>query len=146
LYHKSDIPPPSQTTSASEASDDDNNEYAPGHMPVPDFEALAWDIQNRASRHVDTPPAGRPRHRGGRNGGAGTMGPSPNEMCTGGRAAFAVLDREGVIATCQSMTTPWAIERAERARQQQGEGGDRRWGGGQGRVGGDAIIGSVGSF
>jgi len=99
LYHKSDIPPPSQTTSASEASDDDNNEYAPGHMPVPDVEALAWDIQNRAS-----------------------------------------------LATCQSMTTPWAIERAERARQQQGEGGDRRWGGGQGRVGGDAIIGSVGSF
>jgi hypothetical protein len=35
--------------SASEASDDDFNTYAPGHMPMPDFEALARDIQNRAS-------------------------------------------------------------------------------------------------
>jgi hypothetical protein len=30
--------------SASEASDDDDDEYAPGQMPVPDFEALARDI------------------------------------------------------------------------------------------------------
>ena len=39
--------------SASEASDDNNfNQYAPGHMPMPDFEALARDIQNRTSHHV----------------------------------------------------------------------------------------------
>jgi hypothetical protein len=39
--------------SASEASDNDFNKYAPGHMPMPDFEALlARDIQNRASRRV----------------------------------------------------------------------------------------------
>ncbi len=38
--------------SASEASDVDINEYDPGHMPMPDFEALAWDIQNRASHRV----------------------------------------------------------------------------------------------
>jgi hypothetical protein len=39
--------------SVSESSDDNNDEqYAPGHMPVPDFEALAWDIQNRASHRV----------------------------------------------------------------------------------------------
>jgi hypothetical protein len=37
--------------SASEASDNDINEYAPGHMPMPDFKALARDIQNRASHH-----------------------------------------------------------------------------------------------
>jgi hypothetical protein len=38
--------------SASEASDDEFNKYAPGHMPMPDFKALARDIQNRASRRV----------------------------------------------------------------------------------------------
>jgi hypothetical protein len=39
--------------SASKASDDDDlTQYAPGHMPIPDFEALAWDIQNRVSCHV----------------------------------------------------------------------------------------------
>jgi hypothetical protein len=38
------------SVSASEASDDDDfSQYAPGHMPVPDFEAFAWNIQNRAS-------------------------------------------------------------------------------------------------
>jgi hypothetical protein len=41
------------TVFASEVSyDDDFSQYAPGHMPMPDFEALARDIQNRASRHV----------------------------------------------------------------------------------------------
>ena len=35
--------------SVSKASEDDFNTYAPGHMPMPDFEALARDIQNRAS-------------------------------------------------------------------------------------------------
>ena len=41
------------SVSASEASnDDDFSQYAPGHMPMPDFEALARDIQNRASRRV----------------------------------------------------------------------------------------------
>ena len=39
--------------SVSESSaNDDDKQYAPGHMPVPDFEALARDIQNRASHHV----------------------------------------------------------------------------------------------
>ncbi len=38
-------------------------------------------------------------------------------------AALAASDHEGVIATCRSMLAPWAIERAERARQHQGEGG-----------------------
>ena len=32
--------------SASEASDNDLTQYALGHMPMPDFEALARDIQN----------------------------------------------------------------------------------------------------
>jgi len=36
--------------SASEVSDGDISEYAPGHMPMPDFEALTRDIQNWASR------------------------------------------------------------------------------------------------
>ena len=41
------------SVSASEATDDDDySQYAPGHMPMPDFEALARDIQNRASRRV----------------------------------------------------------------------------------------------
>ena len=41
------------SVSTSEASDDDDfSQYAPGHMPMPDFEALARDIQNRASRRV----------------------------------------------------------------------------------------------
>jgi hypothetical protein len=39
--------------SASEVSDnDDFIQYAPGHMPMPDFEEMARDIQNRASRRV----------------------------------------------------------------------------------------------
>ena len=38
--------------SASKASDDNVNKYAPGHMPMPDFEALGRDIQNRASHRV----------------------------------------------------------------------------------------------
>jgi len=43
--------------SASEASDvddddDDFSQYAPCHMPKPDFEALARDIQNRTSHRV----------------------------------------------------------------------------------------------
>jgi hypothetical protein len=38
--------------SANVLSDDDISEDEPGHMP--DFEALARDIQNRASRHVGT--------------------------------------------------------------------------------------------
>ncbi len=39
--------------SASEASsNDDFNQYAPGHMHMPDFKALARDIQNQASHHV----------------------------------------------------------------------------------------------
>ena len=39
--------------SASKVSDDDDfNQYAPGHMPMPDFKALAQYIQNRASHRV----------------------------------------------------------------------------------------------
>jgi hypothetical protein len=38
--------------SASKASNEDFNEYALGHMPMPDFEALARDIKNRASHRV----------------------------------------------------------------------------------------------
>ena len=34
------------------SSDEDDQQYALGHMPVPDFEALARDIQNRASHRV----------------------------------------------------------------------------------------------
>jgi hypothetical protein len=104
--------------SASEASDDDEDEYALGHMPVPDFEALAWDIQNRASRRVGAPPARRPRHHGGHDGGAGAVGPSPNKGCVGGSGTRRVgpggrhrhmpvhdgalgdrESREGVVAT-----------------------------------------------
>ena len=45
--------PTTKTMSACEASDDDDfNQYAPGHMPMPDFEALARYIQNRASHRV----------------------------------------------------------------------------------------------
>jgi len=41
--------------SFSESSDDDDfSQYAPGHMPMPDFEALARDIQNWASHLVGT--------------------------------------------------------------------------------------------
>ena len=87
--HSTQLPPsppplPPQTMSTSEASDDHFNKYAPGHMPMPDFEALAQDIQNRVSRCVGALPARRPRHRGGRDGGAGAMGPSPDELCAGG--------------------------------------------------------------
>ncbi len=34
------------------SNDEDFNQYAPGHMLVPDFKALAQDIQNRASHCV----------------------------------------------------------------------------------------------
>ena len=42
------------SVSASKVSDDDDDfaQYVPGHMPMPDFEALARDIQNRASCRV----------------------------------------------------------------------------------------------
>ena len=39
----------------------------------------------------------------------------PPTMCARAGAALAALDREGVIATCRSMTVPWAMEREERA-------------------------------
>ncbi len=42
--------PPPQTMSVSEASDNDINEYSPGHMPMPDFKALAWDCPERLAR------------------------------------------------------------------------------------------------
>ena len=56
----------------------------------------------------------------------------PPTSCARVGAALAASDREGVIATCRSMTLPWAIKRVERARQQQGEGGIT----GGGRTGG----------
>ena len=62
-------------------------------MPVPDFEALVRDIQNRASRRVGAPPARRPRHCGGQDGGAGAMGPSPEEVCAGGSGTHPVGSR-----------------------------------------------------
>jgi len=34
------------------SSDEDDQQYAPGNMPVLDFEALAREIQNRASHRV----------------------------------------------------------------------------------------------
>jgi hypothetical protein len=34
------------------SNEEDFNQYAPGHMLMPDFEALAQDIQNRASHCV----------------------------------------------------------------------------------------------
>ena len=40
------------SVSASEVSNDNYSQYAPGHMPMPDSEALARDIQNRASHRV----------------------------------------------------------------------------------------------
>ena len=55
LPHPAPPPPlPPQTMSASEASGDDFNEYALDHMPMPDFKALARDIQNPASCHIGT--------------------------------------------------------------------------------------------
>ncbi len=36
--------------------------------------------------------------------------------------AFAVSERNSVVATCQFVTAPWAIKRADRAQQQQGRG------------------------
>ena len=57
--------------------------------------------------------------------------PPTREAQTG--AALAASDWEGVDAACQSMTTPWAIERAG-GRDGNGEGGVA--GGGRGR--GDA--------
>jgi hypothetical protein len=40
---------PPKMMSASEASDNNISEDVLGHMAMPDFEALAWDIQNLAS-------------------------------------------------------------------------------------------------
>ena len=52
----------------------------------------------------------------------------PPTRCALVGAAPTALDREGFIATCRSMTAPWAIKRVERARKQKGEGGNRRGG------------------
>ena len=52
LHPPTTAPPQMMSVSASEASDDNFNQYAPGHMPMPDFEALARDIQNRAPHRV----------------------------------------------------------------------------------------------
>jgi hypothetical protein len=131
--------------STSKASDDHFNEYALGHMPMPDIEALARDIQNRASCHVGAPPARRPRHRGGRNGGAGAMGLSPDEVCAGGSGTHRVgsgglhrhmLVHDGALGDQEGGEGATAT----------GGGGGSQGGGGRGQVGGDAIVGGVGSF
>ena len=122
--------------SPSEASDDHFNEYAPGHMPMPDFEALARDIQNRASRRVGALPTRRPRHRGGRNGGAGAMGPSPNEVWAGGSGTHRV----GPGGRHRHMP----VHDGALGDQEGGEGATATGGGG--RVGGDAVVGRVESF
>ena len=53
--------------------------------------------------------------------------------------------REGIDAACRSMTAPWAIERAERARQRRGGGGIAGGGRRTRRGGGDAVVGGVAS-
>jgi hypothetical protein len=65
----------------------------------------------------------RQRHQGGRNGSAGIMGPSLDEVCAGRSSTHHIGLGEGIIAVCQSMKAPWAIERVERVQQQRGEGG-----------------------
>jgi hypothetical protein len=50
--HPSLVATTSAKISANGASDDDISKDEPDHMP--DFEALAWDIQNQASRRVGT--------------------------------------------------------------------------------------------
>jgi hypothetical protein len=56
-------------------------------------------------------------------------------------AALDTSDREGVHTACRSITAPWAIERAQRARRRRGGGitGGRR----TRRGGGDAVVGGV---
>jgi DNA excision repair protein ERCC-2 len=78
------------------------------------------------------PPERRPGHR---------MGPSPDEGGAGGSGALALClssrrnmcvhegvlaasDREGVDAACRSMTAPWAIESADKARRRRGGGAE----------------------
>ena len=65
------------------------------------------------------PPERRPRHRGGRDGGAGAIVPSFEKGGGGGSGTRRVVP-EGVDAACRSKMAPWAIERAERARRQRG--------------------------
>ena len=72
-----------------------------------------------------TPPAGEEtKHRGGHDGGAGTIGLSFNKGGTGGIGTRRVVP-EGVDAACQSKMAPWAIERAERAGRRRGGGGSQ---------------------
>jgi hypothetical protein len=88
------------------------------------------------------PPERRPRHCGGRDGGAGTISPYHDE---GGHMRERHLSRrtgrEDVDAACRSMTAPWVIARAERA--QRRRGGDRRGGRRMRQGGGDAVVGGV---
>jgi hypothetical protein len=56
-------------------------------------------------------------------------------------AALDTSDREGVHTACRSITAPWAIERAQRARRQRRRGGeDHRGGGGQGEMAGKPLL------
>jgi len=61
----------------------------------------------------------RPRHRGGRDGGAGVIVPS-FEKGGSSRSGTRCVVPEGIDAACWSKMAPWAIERAERAQQRQG--------------------------
>ena len=62
------------------------------------------------------PPERRPRHRGGRDGGAGAIVPSFDKGGAGGSGNRRIVP-EGVDAACRSKMVPWVIERAEKARQ-----------------------------
>jgi len=84
-------------------------------------------------------------HRSGRGGGTGAMGPSPDEVCAGGSGTHHV----GLGGRhCHMPVHDGALGDREGGEDATatGGGGDRRGGRGWGRVGGDAVVGGVGSF
>ena len=72
----------------------------------------------------------------------------PPTRCARAGAALAASDWESVIATCRYMTHDGALGEREggEGATATGGGGGSQGGGGRGRVGGDAIVGGVGSF
>ncbi len=74
--------------------------------------------QRRVQRR---PPERRPRHRGGRDGGAGAIVLSFDKGGVGGSGTRLVVP-EGVDTACRSKMAPWAIKRAERAWRRRGGG------------------------
>ena len=67
-----------------------------------------------------------PNCRGARAGGSGALAlclSSRRNMCVH-EGVLAASDREGVDAACRSMTAPWAIERADKARRRRGGGAE----------------------